>query len=119
MSDFARVLAFVFDVEGIHGDRPPEDDPGGDTWFGLSRRYNPGMSLERINNERGYEPGNVVWANARTQGRNRRNNIRITIGNTSRVLADWSQETGIPAGTISDRLARGLSPEVALGLRSA
>lgn len=29
-------------------------------------------SLDRINNERGYEPGNVRWADSRTQNRNRR-----------------------------------------------
>jgi hypothetical protein len=34
----------------------------------------PGMSLDRADNERGYEPDNVRWADASTQNRNRRTN---------------------------------------------
>jgi hypothetical protein len=31
-----------------------------------------GMTLDRIDNEKGYEPGNVRWADATTQSQNRR-----------------------------------------------
>lgn len=34
------------------------------------------LTLERVNNMRGYEPGNCVWADWKTQGNNRRNNKR-------------------------------------------
>jgi hypothetical protein len=30
-------------------------------------------SIERVNNSKGYEPGNCVWADWKTQARNRRN----------------------------------------------
>jgi hypothetical protein len=32
----------------------------------------PGCSLDRIDNDRGYEPGNVRWTDRKTQNRNRR-----------------------------------------------
>lgn len=32
----------------------------------------PGLTLERVDNERGYEPGNVTWATRSEQARNRR-----------------------------------------------
>lgn len=32
-----------------------------------------GYTLERINNEQGYEPGNIEWAKRKPQSRNRRN----------------------------------------------
>jgi hypothetical protein len=36
-----------------------------------------GYSLDRINNNGGYEPGNVRWASAVTQGNNRRPNMGL------------------------------------------
>jgi hypothetical protein len=32
----------------------------------------PGLSQDRINNDRGYEPGNLQWTDRLTQVRNRR-----------------------------------------------
>lgn len=43
MSDFERALRFVLDVEGPPSNRPLADDPGGETVYGLARRYNRDM----------------------------------------------------------------------------
>lgn len=49
----------------------------------------PGMTLDRVDNDRGYEPGNVAWATQSTQSRNRRT--------TSSALAQAAR-THCPAG---------------------
>lgn len=38
----------------------------------IGPKPSPDFSLDRIDNERGYEPGNVRWADRSTQSRNRR-----------------------------------------------
>lgn len=42
----------------------------------VGRRPAPGFSIDRINNDGNYEPGNVRWADAATQNRNRRRPTR-------------------------------------------
>lgn len=39
--------------------------------------YRKGLWLERVDNDLGYEPGNVVWASPRRQGRNRVNTLYV------------------------------------------
>ncbi len=38
----------------------------------LGERPEPGLTLERLDNSSGYWPGNVIWADRKTQARNRR-----------------------------------------------
>lgn len=42
---FARALAFLLrpEIEGGYSNRPLKDDPGGETLWGISRRYNPDL----------------------------------------------------------------------------
>ena len=51
-----------------------------------------GFSLDRIDNEGHYEPGNVRWADPVKQARNRTNNRLITHNNKTQTLADWCEE---------------------------
>lgn len=71
-------------------------------------------SIDRIDPERGYEPGNVRWSLNLVQQRNRTNNRRITNGGETLTLVEWSERTGIESSTISRRLRRGWSVARAL-----
>ena len=67
------------------------------------------FTLGRIDNNKGYEPGNVEWQTYAQQHRNHRRNIFITIDGRTQVVQDWAVEKGIPAPTIYGRLVRGWS----------
>lgn len=67
-----------------------------------------GHSLDRIDNSRGYEPGNCRWADAKLQGRNRRSSRILTINGVSCCLSEWAENPeAANYNTILKRLARG------------
>jgi hypothetical protein len=66
-----------------------------------------GMTLDRIDNDKGYFKENCRWATMKEQGRNRTNNILVTYNGKTQCLAAWGEEMGIPRSTINTRLKRG------------
>lgn len=52
---FERAVKFVLrpDIEGVHSN--DQDDPGGDTWYGISRVYNPEFYSQTPTRERAVE----------------------------------------------------------------
>lgn len=73
----------------------------------IGPKPSPKHSIDRIDNERGYEPGNLRWATNAEQSRNRRGVHRIEFDGASRTFEEWSAITGIKAGTIRHRVMRG------------
>lgn len=61
-------------------------------------------SLGRIDNKIGYEPGNVKWETTKEQSRNKSTTRYITFNNQTLALCDWSEKTGIPTTTITQRI---------------
>lgn len=74
----------------------------------------PQHSLDRIDPDGNYEPGNVKWSTSKEQARNRRNNRVITAFGRTQCLAAWAEEVGLSRSTVSLRLLKGWSPERAL-----
>lgn len=65
------------------------------------------LSVDRIDNDRGYEPGNVRWATRKVQLRNKSTNRLLTINGETKCIADWSDESGVKYETIRARLRYG------------
>lgn len=70
-------------------------------------RPSPVHTVERINNNGDYEPGNVHWALPVDQARNRRDNRVIVFNGESKILGDWAKQYGLRFGCLHWRLKNG------------
>ena len=73
-----------------------------------------GCSLERIDNNAGYEKSNCRWATQREQMNNRRVNRFIELNGRRQTLAQWLREVGMTNERFHDRVKTGWSVERAL-----
>jgi len=71
----------------------------------------PTLEIDRINVNGNYEPGNCRWLDKRGQARNRRTNHKVTIGNTTKTIVEWSEDCGVKPATILSRISRGITGE--------
>jgi hypothetical protein len=76
-------------------------------------------SVERVNNNLGYFPGNCKWATRKEQGRNTRHNRIILIGFRAMPISAWAERLGINYGTLFSRIKRwGITPALTKPVRT-
>ena len=72
------------------------------------------FTLDRIDNQRGYEPGNCRWITQAEQNRNRSHCTELTHNGKTMILSDWASEIGMSANTLAMRIRAGWSVDRAL-----
>jgi hypothetical protein len=73
-----------------------------------------GMSIERIDNSKGYYPENCKWAGAKEQARNKETTPHIMFRGVLRKRIELAEEFGISTKTLRYRLTHGWDIEKAL-----
>lgn len=69
------------------------------------------LTLDRINNKKGYQRGNLAWRSQHEQARNKRNNRLMTHNGKTMCTTDWAIELNMDVRTLRNRLSKGWSDE--------
>jgi hypothetical protein len=77
--------------------------------WAISRGYENGLTIERIDNDGHYGPDNCCWIPNGQQRRNNRRVVKITYRDKTQLISEWSKETGIKLTTLYARFRKGLS----------
>ena len=83
--------------------------------WAMQNGYSDNLTIDRIDNNRNYEPSNCRWITQEEQANNKRNNHNITFSGKTQTIAEWAKTIGIRPSNIYSRIFNsGWSEEEAL-----
>lgn len=81
------------------------------TWA-LNNGYRVDLTLDRIDNNGDYCPGNCKWISLGEQQKNRRDTVFLTYKGKTMILKDWADKLEVLPSTITGRIRRGLPEDM-------
>jgi hypothetical protein len=64
----------------------------------IGERPSPRHTIDRVDNSRGYEPGNVRWATFAEQAKNRRSTVLVSMGGETYPFATLLRKLNVNSG---------------------
>lgn len=74
--------------------------------WAMANGYKDGLSIERIDNNTGYEPANCKWIEKHLQSRHMITNKVIKYKGKTHCMAEWAEILGINYNTLQSRLGK-------------
>lgn len=79
--------------------------------WALANGYRDDLSIDRIDNSKGYSPDNYRWANRQEQSNNTRQNVHLSYKGEIYTIAQFSRKYGINHRVVSKMLKEGFKAE--------
>lgn len=74
--------------------------------WAMESGYEKGLSLERKDNNRGYEPSNCAWVTRKANNDNRRNSVQVTVNGVTKAAEDWARDKSAPKSVDAELIRR-------------
>lgn len=74
--------------------------------WALENGYERGLTLDRIDNDKGYSPDNCRWVTRKVQSNNKRNNVLITFRGKTQNMTQWAEEYNLVPQVVIGRIQR-------------
>ena len=82
--------------------------------WAINAGYKQGLSIDRIDNNKGYSPENCRWVTLAENNQNRRSSRYFTINGETKNLQQWCDAYSVPWSMVNKRLELGWDIEKAL-----